>query len=282
MDFQLSEEFASFCCDITISNIGTLTHFDLTNHPHHGGSTLSSGALPKWDLLDNTYLIKRCSIDSYGNFLSDAFNEELISRFCLRLGIAVANYRSVTVKYYDDEAHEVVICPAVITKIFDDLTHYRDIKKRLQFGTEKDELLDFAESFKINPFINDQLFIDYIFNQTDRHSKNMGVVGKRLSPLFDSGACLFYDILDSELTDSYFNYIPKHKTFGKKLDELLLFSLKYNYPGFSFEYDYNGLVHKFLITLSEMKHYYTIKRYMFIENLIKWRLENLGQILVKM
>jgi len=57
---------------ITPSNIKKLTHIDLTQEKYHGGSTLSSGALPKWDLLDNSFMVKRCTIDDYGNNLTDA------------------------------------------------------------------------------------------------------------------------------------------------------------------------------------------------------------------
>ena len=35
--------------------------------PYHGGSTLSSGALPKWDLFDKKYMIKRAASDEFGD-----------------------------------------------------------------------------------------------------------------------------------------------------------------------------------------------------------------------
>ena len=88
--------------NINHENILTSTHFDLTDEVYHGGSTLSSGTLPKWDLLDGAYMIKRCSIDAFGNFLTDAANEELIYLFCQQLNIPCAYYRLIDVRYFDD------------------------------------------------------------------------------------------------------------------------------------------------------------------------------------
>ena len=266
---------------INIENIYTATHIDLTQQPYHGGSTLSSGALPKWDVLDNTFMIKRCSIDGYGNQLTDAVNEELVYRFCCALSIPAAGYRVVQIQYNDTETRRIIEAQAVITEIFDDLVHYRDVRRRLSLGENADEYLDFSEKFAVQPALNDLLFIDYVTNQNDRHAKNLGIVNNQMSPVFDSGACLFYDIFDSTLSDAHCDMIPKHKTFGKPLDELLAFALRYVHPGFSFPFDAHVIYTHFQNALTHVKHYYTPARLDFINKLVKGRINHVGHLLAQ-
>ena len=266
---------------ITDDNIMTLTHFDLTELPYHGGSTFSSGVLPKWDIHDNTYMIKRCGIDEYGNYLTDAVNEELVYLFCKSLNINAAYYRTVMIRYRDAETNKIIEAPAVLTKIFDGLVHYVDIRRTFSFGQAQDELLDLTERFNIMPALNDIFFLDFIFNQQDRHSKNIGLIGNDLSPIFDSGACLLYDILDSELSPSYYDRIPKHKTFGKPLDELLKFSLSYVYCGFSFTFDADNIKTVFESAFQTVQHHYGGERIKFIKEFVNRRIDCFGQILAE-
>jgi len=267
--------------DITADNIDIITYFDLTSEIYHGGSTLSSGALPKWDLLDNTFMIKRCSMDNYGNHQTDAVNEELIHLFCEELDIPSAYNRVVYIKYRDDETDRIIEAQAAITKIFDGLVHYRDIRRRNKLGRDMDEYLEFSENFKVQPVLNDMLFIDFITNQSDRHSKNFGLVGDKMFPIFDSGACLFFDIIDSELSESHYNKIPNHKTFGKKLDELLLFALKYVHSGFSFVFDEKLIIEKFLRSLVKVEYFYSAERLKFMKEFVSRRIKHAGCILVE-
>ena len=74
-------------------NILSGQYFDLTNYPYRGGTTFSSGTLPKWDVFNKQYMFKRCGADGYGNFLTDAANEELVYLFCALVGIDCAYYR---------------------------------------------------------------------------------------------------------------------------------------------------------------------------------------------
>jgi len=263
--------------NVSINEINSATHFDLTDMPYHGGSTLSSGALPKWDLFDGAFMIKRCSINEYGHQLTDAVNEELACLFCKALGIPAAQYRLVYIKYKDTETGDTIEAQAALTKIFGDLVHYRDVRRRMMLGEGTDAYLDFSEKFDIQPALNDLLFLDYITNQSDRHSKNLGLVGNQMSPVFDSGACLFHDILDSELSESYFDKVPIHKTFGKRLDAQLIFALKHVHPGFSFVFNEAFIYARFLDSLDCVKHYYSTKRLTFIKSLVKGRLKHVGR-----
>jgi hypothetical protein len=270
-----------YTADITTDNIETLTHFDLTDFPYHGGTTFSSGVLPKWDLLDNTYMIKRCSIDDFGNCLTDAFNEELVYLFCKTMGIDAAYYRIVFVKYKDEESGKTIEAPAALTRIFDGLVHYRDIRQLCGFGKTQDELHDLTERFDAMPVLNDMFFIDYIFNQQDRHSKNIGMVNNTLAPIFDSGACLFYDVFDSELSPSYYDITARHKTFGRSLGEQLQFSLTHVCPHFSFDFDCERLKQKFIDTFNQVAYHYSAERVSFIKAFVTRRIDSVGQILAK-
>ena len=276
--FIRSEDFVSI---ITESNILTGKCFDLADKQYHGGTTFSSGVLPKWDVLDKRYMIKRCGIDSFGNVLSDAFNEELVYKFCVETGIDCAYYRAVEIKYFDNERKKIMQCPAVITKIFPgELIHYRVLRSQFKFGSVNDEFIDFTDRFAVQLKMNDLLFIDYIFNQQDRHSKNIGIVGDSLSPIFDSGPCLFYDVMDNLLTNDLVELVPRHKTFGKKLDELLYFSLKYVNSNFSFRFNETALKETVDLILCNTDKYEK-KRLDFIRYLLKERIIKVGQILAE-
>ena len=260
----------------------SLTYLDLTDEKYHGGTTLSSGALPKWDLEDNKYMVKRCGIDSYGNHLTDYANEELVYRFCDAVGIKSAKYKAITIKYFDEELRKEIKTPAVITEMFTgNLIHYRDIRRRKDFGSFNDEFVDFTDAFPVSKQLNDMLLIDYIFNQQDRHSKNIGMIGSSLSPIYDSGATLFFDILDSQLNEGLYSKIPRHKTFGKTLREQLVFSLTYVEKQFSVVFNYNLFVGEFNNILNEMKTHYSQARLDFIKGLVERRLQDARQILSK-
>ena len=176
MKQNLSAHSDGFTSIFDSSNVRSERYFDLTDKSYHGGTTLSSGMLPKWDILNGNYLVKRCGLDSYGNFLTDAFNEETVYLFSQMVGIDCAYYRSI------------------------------EIKK-----------------------------------------------------------------------------IPRQKTFGKKLDELLQFSLKYINPEFSFTFNENKLNLDVDSVLEQMtqQRLYSEKRIAFIRKLMKARISDIGQILAK-
>ena len=150
----------------------------------------------------------------------------------------------------------------------------------MKFGSQNDDLVDFADAFHVQPALNDLFFVDFIFNQEDRHSKNIGLIGKSLSPIFDSGACLHYHVLDTALS-AYASAMPKHKTFGKPLDQLLEFSLKYLCPHFSFKFDEVHVQEVLDKILGSMADKYSEQRLIFVHKLVKERIANVGRILAK-
>ena len=237
----------------TKDNILTALGLDLTEMPHHGGSTLSSGALPKWDLFNKKFMIKRASFDEFGDVLTDSINEVLVYRFCNEIGVSCAEYFPATIKYRDNDTKKIVVSPAVITRIFNGLVHYRDVRVSLGLGRNVDELLEIYQYFDIKTELNDMLAIDYFFGQQDRHSKNIGFVGTKLSPLFDSGACLYYDIKDDMLASVDITRMQNHKTFAKPLSDLIIFSHNHITNEFTFFINSSYLISKFEKVLEDFK-----------------------------
>ena len=125
----------------------------------------------------------------------DAFNEALVYKLCCDLGISCAEYYEIFIVYFDKELQRPILAPTVITKIFGgELVHYRDVRNIKNLGSVNHELIDLTDTFpEAKQGIHDMLLVDHLIGQLDRHSKNFGMVGDRMSPLFDSGACLDYD-----------------------------------------------------------------------------------------
>ena len=261
-----------------INNIIKSEGLDLTGLPYHGGSTLSSGALPKWDLLDRKFMVKRASFDEFGNMLTDCINEALVFRFCSSIGVSCAEYHPTIAKYRCADSDDVIVSTAVITKIFDGLVHYKDVRLSLGLGKDMDELLEIYHKFDVGTGLNDMLAIDFFFGQQDRHSKNIGFVGSKLSPIFDSGACLYFDLADELLEAVDISKIQRHKTFAKPMTELLAFSLHHTTKDFGFELDASYLKTCFFDVLASLSRYYTPNRLHFIKKFVGARMEMLFEI----
>jgi hypothetical protein len=208
-------------CDIVSSK-----RFDLTALAYRGGTSLSSGVLPKWDLLNHSWMIKRQTVDK-----CDWANEVLVYHFCKCAGISCAEYYPVDIRYFDLELRRNVECKAVLTKIFEgNLEHYRTLRDFYDFGSANDQIVDFLDRFPLcTQSFFDMLLVDFIFNQEDRHSKNFGVIGEKFAPLFDSGACLFYTLTDDILPLKE-TMSSKFKTIGKPIDQFFKEFLRWGYP----------------------------------------------------
>ena len=260
------------------SNITTAKGLDLTGLPYHGGSTLSSGALPKWDLLEKKYMVKRATFDEFGDKLTDCANEVLVYRFCKKIGVSCAEYFPTVIKYRDADTDEVIVSPAAVTKIFNGLVHYRDARESLGIGKNADELLEIHQKFDVKTELNDMLAIDFIFGQQDRHSKNIGIVGNGLSPMFDSGACLYFDAREELLGAVDATKIQNHKTFAKPYSELIAFSLNYICKDFAFLQNAAYLKTEFEDVLENLKHQYSPIRFEFIKKFVHSRIDMFTQI----
>jgi len=267
-----------FITDFTPSNLMSGNYFDLTDVQYNGGSSLVNGSLSKWLLLNRTYMIKRCCIDYDGTPLSDYLNEQLVYEFCNLLHIDCAYYRAVTIKYFDTNLNRVIECPACLTKIFPgELIYFSVLRKLFRWDVGSDLLTDFTERFNINPQLNDLIFLDYIVEENDRHAHNFGIVDGRMSPIYDSGCCLFYDIPDELLSDDLINNISRHRSFGISQDKLLAFCLRNIYPEFSFEFNEESLKNHVDHALNKVTGYSTRRRD-FIRKFLKVRISNVGQI----
>jgi hypothetical protein len=231
---------------------------DLTDPEYAGGTSISSGTLPKWELFGGRWMVKRQTIGT-----CDWANEVLVYRFCKAANIPCAEYYPVDIRYLDfsdqgsvnptnrvnfmnpakpaNPANTInsakpVECKAVLTKIFPaNLEHYKNVRAYYRFGSNNDQIIDFLDRFPrcAQPYF-DLLLVDYIFNQEDRHSNNFGITGDGLAPIFDSGACLFYRGSDSDLPDSLDTTRPvfqtsKFKVLGKPMDSYIKEFLGYGY-----------------------------------------------------
>jgi hypothetical protein len=266
--------------ELTLENIEEVVRFDLTGAAYHGGTSLSSGALPKWDLLGKRYMVKRCAIDAFGENASDFANECAVYDFCRQMGIPCVPYRPIHIRYFDTGLSAVVECPAVLTTIWPgELIHYRTVRKLYGLGSRQDELLDFKEKYPAaSPVLNAYLLVDLLFNQSDRHGKNLGMQGDQLFPLFDSGACLNFDTPDVLLNDKIFDKIPRHRTFGKPVDELLRFSLRYVEDRFCMPLDLQKLSACAAASFLKYRPYYSETRFAFITKLVERRVSLAGEI----
>ena len=183
-----------------IRNIGLI---DLRNARYQGGTTLSSGYLPKWDIYD--IFIKVCSLHPTGQWRSDSLYESYAMDLFADSGVKVAEAVPAYVVFFNTETQkdEVRLCEVAV-KFSGALTYYRDLKRTYEYGRYmNDELIDFTDRFPdakiglLNMFV-----VVYIMNQEDRHSKNLGVLDDgSFAPLYDNGSSLYYTVPDEWLVN---------------------------------------------------------------------------------
>jgi len=180
-----------------IQNIGLI---DLRSYSYHGGTTLSSGALPKWDI-ENIF-IKVCSISPEGQLLSDSLHESYTMDLFAKTGARIAEAVPAYVVFFNTETRieEVRLCEVAI-KFDGNITYYRELRSARNYGTLNDELVDFTFEFpKTTVDLLNMFTVDYIMNQEDRHVKNFGVFSDGcLTPQYDNGYSLHYDWVDENL-----------------------------------------------------------------------------------
>ena len=184
-------------CECYIRNIGLI---DLRDNSYHGGTTLSSGALPKWDIEE--VFIKVCSISPEGQWLMDSLHESYAMDLFTHSGVSVADAVPAYVVFFNTETRteEVRLCEVAV-RFTGDITYYRDLRRMRNYGSINDELVDFTIDFpKITIGLLNMFAVDYIMNQEDRHVKNFGVLANGcFAPLYDNGCSLHYDWADANL-----------------------------------------------------------------------------------
>ena len=153
------------------------------------------------------------------------------------------------------------------------------MRNSLGLGKHADELLEICQKFDVRTELNDLLAIDYFFGQQDRHSKNIGFVGSKLSPIYDSGACLYFDVADGMLAAVDIARIQNHKTFAKPLSELIDFSFRHICSDFSFNKDVSYLKAAFEHAHGSLMRHYSRKRFDFIKKFVFCRIDMFSQLL---
>ncbi len=174
--------------------------FDLRKISYHGGTTLSSGVLPKWDL--GNIFFKACSLSSSGRWQLDAAHEVYVMDLFRDTGVAIADAFPAYVLFYNQETMQKEVRFCEVARKFDgDITYYRDLRDSFKFGARNDQFIDFVDEFGgVRKAIINMLVVDYITNQEDRHAKNFGLTNIGVfTPLYDNGASLNYSTPDESL-----------------------------------------------------------------------------------
>lgn len=195
---------------------------------YYSPDSTSNGNLKKrWKNIDGkNYLLKAGSKP----YQYEIFNEIIASKIMDMLNIEHVNYSFVI-----DNNHIFCASQNFISYNEDYVTAYqlRYSKKQRNDISLYDHLLSIYKSIGIPNYqrIFDQLlFIDYILGNTDRHLNNFGVIrdAKTLeflcaAPIYDTGACLGYNLGDDELKHAY-NLEWKPFQSQKNKDQLSLIS----------------------------------------------------------
>ena len=174
---------------------------DMRNIEYHGGTTFSSGYLPKWDI--GNIFIKLCDVGDKMQWLTDSLHESYAMDLFVGSNAEIAAAVPAFALFFNAETHkeELRLCETAV-KFSGDVTYYRDLRELHGYGRrQNDELIDFAADFPgaVVSLLN-MFAIDYIMNQEDRHAKNFGVfAGGLFTPLYDNGRSLHYDIPDDML-----------------------------------------------------------------------------------
>ncbi|GHU91603.1 hypothetical protein FACS1894202_13360 [Clostridia bacterium] len=184
---------------------------DLTDFEYHTGQTLSSGVLPKW--VSSKYIVK---LGTAGHE-TDAVNEALTYEVFGKLGANVAQASVITVRFHNNDTSKIEERFAMFSKKFEgEIIYYRDIRKQFRLGNSNDELVDFVGVFPtVAAKLVEMFMIDYVFAESDRHSKNFGITQEGLAPLYDNGACLFYNVPDTVLSAAELDVDTSEKFSGK-------------------------------------------------------------------
>lgn len=239
----------------------------------HGGSTFSSGALRKWDF--NGFMIKDA-----GDFTYSAINEAYISEVLYLTEIQTAKYGLVKIFKSEDNG-EIVESLACITKLFDGVKY--DVRKLLKRDTSFNDniikLSDIIVEDIEKQRLYDMFILDYIFVQRDRHMKNIEYLessnGKVLSPLFDFGGCLYYDIEDEMLQNYLYLDVDRAKVESRTNLENVKFLL---YLTDKIGFDLDLLLYNSKLVMEKYRGYYGLIRSKFILDLIERRIEIVRQI----
>jgi hypothetical protein len=215
-DIELKEfdicEINDYVDAISKSNkyLNDIQAFSMPNNLHKYGLSLSSGTLYKWDTGD--IFIKASDIDYL------ALNESYIYSTFQGLGVETANAFPVIVSFVDDDFKQKTLTGCISIKFKGNLVYYREIRKSFGRGLlDVDEFVQFCNGYPdcIQGFI-DMCAVDVLTHQDDRHSKNFGLIGGNLSPIYDNGASYGYNRLNIGVPHK-----AVFKAFGEPYTEIM-------------------------------------------------------------
>lgn len=239
----------------------------------HGGTTFSSGALQKWDF--EGYMIK-----GTGEYVTQAINEAYISEVLYLTHILTAKYGLIQVLNRNDSGilrNEA----ACITELFtgNKIDVRVLLRKDNSWNDKLIKLADCIQSVQEKQRLYDMFILDYIFVQRDRHMKNIEYLSSsgqyRLSPLFDFGGCLWYEIPDAQLRGLIFDDSDKTKIESRTNFENVKFIRQLvDKVGFNL----TALVTNSKVVMNKYAKYYGQVRSKFILDLIERRVQVVREI----
>ena len=166
-----------------------------------------------------------------GSYRQEVYNEVFASKLYEIIGIMHADYQ-----LHNDPADDDYTC---ISRCFTsdktdfiplfqlwDSVPYSYLHREKSALSDYDKMLAVCEYYQIEDeqsvkkYINDMLCIDYILAQSDRHINNIGFIRDvttkeiTLSPIYDSGSCLWYDKSFSRPINGIDDSVQEAKPFG--------------------------------------------------------------------
>jgi hypothetical protein len=179
---------------------------DLRGSNYRGGTTLSVGHMPRWDI--GKFSIKVCDVDKKSMWLNDALNESYVMDLFEGAGVEIAKVVPALVLFFNESSNrdEIRMC-AVSVKPDSYLSYFSDLRWLRGYGEDNDDVFDLMSDFPLvaAPFLN-MIAVDLLINQTERHLKDWGVLSDgRFAPLYNNGRSLHYDVADEMLGNANFS-----------------------------------------------------------------------------
>lgn len=193
-------------------------------------STLGGDLRKKWKIIDGRRTLIKSGV---GIANQEPYNEVIATELHRRL-LPVGSF--VEYRLLTEDRRIYSACDNMLREDEELVSAYDLIRKRKQRSDESD--LRFyvrcCEELGISNVMESlaQMFAcDYVLANRDRHWRNFGVMrdvgtlrGTRLAPIFDTGSCLWSDVLQLELPIDY-RYVAKpfRRSGMRPYDQLLLF-----------------------------------------------------------
>ncbi len=191
-------EFSSDLGDLLVNKTDHID-YDLVSPD----STSVGNLAKRWKIINGYRALVKSGTKPY---YYEVFNEIIASKIMTRLGINHVNYY-----YIEDNNKPYSYSIDFINTNQDLVTFYMLYKSYTQNNNDSlyTYLMSILEKLEVPNYkidINKMLFVDYLIGNTDRHLNNIGLIRNSktlkfegLTPIFDSGSSLGFDMTDNQL-----------------------------------------------------------------------------------